>query len=79
MSKMKMLMLVNSTNENLCEFLPNDCPQQLMSEFHDVSNSLKNIPSQGCIQTNRNKFIYRQYNPSGKNTKEEDVIVFHLH
>ena len=78
MSKMKMLMLVNSTNENLCEFLPNDCPQTLISEFHDVSKSLKKIPSQGSIQTNQNKFAYKQYNPSGKNSKEEDVLVLFI-
>ena len=77
MSKMKMIMLVNTTNENLCEFLPNDAPQKLINELHDVSNSLKNIPSQGCIQTTQNKFFYRQFNPEKKiiSSKEEDVLV----
>ena len=77
MSKMKMLMLVNTTSENLCEFLPSDSPQKLINELHDVSNSLKNIPSQGSIQTTQNKFVYRQFNP-GKNyakSKDEDVLV----
>ena len=77
MSKMKMIMLVNSSYENLCEFLPNDSPPKLISELHDVAISLKNIPSQGCIHTTQNKFVYKQYNPSRKNTrsKEEDVLV----
>ena len=77
MSKMKMLMFVNTTSENLCEFLPSDSPQKLINELHDVSNSLKNIPSQGSIQTTQNKFVYRQFNP-GKNyakSKDEDVLV----
>ena len=77
MSKMKMLMFVNTTSENLCEFLPSDSPQKLINELHDVSNSLKNIPSQGSIQTTQNKFVYRQFNP-GKNyakSKDEDILV----
>ena len=74
---MKMLMFVNTTNENLCEFLPSDSPQKLINELHDVSNSIKNIPSQGSIQTTQNKFVYRQYNPGKKNvnSKEEDILV----
>lgn len=78
MSKMKMLMIVNTTNENLCEFLPNNSPQKLLSELHDVANNLKNIPSQGCIQTTANKFFYRQFNPGNKSNiqKEEDQLVF---
>ena len=74
---MKMLMFVNITSENLCEFLPSDSPQKLINELHDVSNSLKNIPSQGSIQTTQNKFVYRQFNP-GKNyakSKDEDILV----
>ena len=74
---MKMLMFVNTTSENLCEFLPSDSPQKLINELHDVSNSLKNIPSQGSIQTTQNKFVYRQFNP-GKNyakSKDEDILV----
>ena len=80
MSKMKMIMLVNSANESLCEFLPNDSPQKLISELHDVSIALKRIPSKGCIQTTQNKFVYKQYNPSRKNTKskEEDVLVIFI-
>jgi hypothetical protein len=68
---------VNTTSENLCEFLPSDSPQKLINELHDVSNSLKNIPSQGSIQTTQNKFVYRQFNP-GKNyakSKDEDILV----
>ena len=77
MSKMKMLMFVNTTSENLCEFLPSDSPQKLINELHDVSNSLKNIPSQGSIQTTQNKFVYRQFNPGEKNvkSKDEDILV----
>ena len=70
-------MFVNTTSENLCEFLPSDSPQKLINELHDVSNSLKNIPSQGSIQTTQNKFVYRQFNP-GKNyakSKDEDILV----
>ena len=76
MSKMKLIMFVNTSNENLCEFLPNDSPQKLVNELHDVTNTLKNIPSQGCIQTTQNKYFYKQYNP-GKNikSKEEDMLV----
>ena len=64
-------------NENLCEFLPNDSPQKLINELHDVSNSLKNIPSQGSIQTTQNKFVYRQFNPEKKNSRStnEDILV----
>ena len=77
MSKIKVIMLVNTTNENFCEFLPSNSPQKLVSELHDVTISLKNIPSQGCIQTTQNKFFYRQYNPSRKilKSKEEDALV----
>ena len=77
MSKIKVIMLVNTTNENFCEFLPSNSPQKLVSELHDVTISLKNIPSQGCIQTTQNKFFYRQYNPSRKilKSKEEDTLV----
>ena len=76
MSKMKLIMFVNTSNENLCEFLPHDSPQKLVNELHDITNSLKNIPSQGCIQTTQNKFFYRQFNP-GKSlkSKEEDILV----
>ena len=76
MSKMKLIMFVNTSNENLCEFLPNDSPQKLVNELHDVTNTLKNIPSQGCIQTTQNKYFYKQYNP-GKSLKpkEEDMLV----
>jgi len=76
MSKMKLIMFVNTSNENLCEFLPNNSPQKLVNELHDVSNTLKNIPSQGCIQTTQNKYFYKQYNPE-KNikSKEEDMLV----
>ena len=72
MSKMKMIMLVNTSNENLCEFLPNDSPQKMVNELHDVANSLKNIPSQGCIQTTQNKFSYKQYTPNKNNSKSKD-------
>ena len=77
MSKMKLIMFVNTANENLCEFFPKDAPQKLVNELHDVSNSLKNIPSQGCIQTTQNKFFYRQFIPDKKNitSKEEDILV----
>ena len=78
MSKMKMIMLVNTKNENLCEFLPKNSPQKLINEIHNIAINLKKIPSQGCIQTTTNKFFYRQLN-SGKNNndikKEEDQLV----
>ncbi len=74
---MKMIMLVNTSNENLCEFLPSDSSQKMINELHDVANSLKNIPSQGCIQTTQNKFFYKQYAPNKNNnkSKEDDQLV----
>ena len=57
---MKLMMLVNSSNDNMCEYLPNDSPQKLINEVHDLTNSIKNIPSQGSIETSQNKFLYRQ-------------------
>ena len=72
-------MFVNTTNENLCEFFPNDSPQEIIKEIHDVANSIKNIPSKGCIETTINKFFYRQFNPKKKDkniqSKEEDKLV----
>jgi len=75
---MKMMMLVNSSNDNLCEYLPNYSPQNLINEVHDLANSIKNIPSQGSIETSKNKFIYRQYNPTKKISKEEDKLVIFI-
>ena len=75
---MKLMMLVNSSNDNMCEYLPNDSPQKLINEVHDLTNSVKNIPSQGCIETSQNKFIYRQYNPTKKISKEEDKLVIFI-
>jgi len=75
---MKLMMLVNSSNDNMCEYLPNDSPQKLINEAHDLTNSVKNIPSQGCIETSQNKFIYRQYNPTKKISKEEDKLVIFI-
>ena len=72
-------MFVNSTNENLCEFFPDDSPKEIVEEVHDVANSIKNIPSKGCIETNINKFFYSQFNPKKKDnniqSKEEDKLV----
>ena len=78
MSKMKMMMIVNSSNDNLCEYLPNDSPQDLMNEIKDIANSLKNIPSQGSTQTTKNKFSYRQYSPNKNFAKEEDKLVIFI-
>lgn len=78
MSKMKMMMIVNSSNDNLCEYLPNDSPQYLMNELKDLTNSLKNIPSQGSTETLKNKFVYRQYSPNKNFSKEEDQLVIFI-
>ena len=75
---MKMMMIVNSSNDNLCEYLPNDSPQDLMNELKDIANSLKNIPSQGSTQTTKNKFSYRQYSPNKNFAKEEDKLVIFI-
>ena len=61
---MKLLMLVNSSNDTMCEYFPIDSSQKLINEVHDLTNSIKNIPSQGSIETSQNKFFYRQYNPT---------------
>ena len=78
MSTLKMMMIVNTSNENICEYLPNDSPQKLINEIQDVANSLKNIPSQGSIETTQNKFCYRQYNPHGAkiSTDEDKLVIF---
>ena len=78
MSKMKMLMIVNSSNDNICEYLPNDSPQDLMNELKDLTNSLKNIPSQGITETIKNKFAYRQYSPNKIFSKDEDKCVIFI-
>ena len=78
MSKMKMMMIVNSSNDNICEYLPNDSPQDLMNELKDLSNSLKNIPSQGSTETIKNKFVYRQYSPNKNFSKDEDKLVIFI-
>ncbi len=78
MSKMKMMMIVNSSNDNICEYLPNDSPQDLMNEIKDLSNSLKNIPSQGSTETIKNKFVYRQYSPNKNFSKDEDKLVIFI-
>ena len=80
MSKMKMIMLVNTANENLCEFLPSDSPQKLTGEMHNIAINLKRVPSQGCVQTTTNKFFYRQFQlnsekDSNIKQKEEDKLV----
>ena len=78
MSMMKMMMIVNSSNDNLCEYLPNDSPQDLMNDLKDITNSLKNIPSQGSTETIKNKFVYRQYSPNKNFAKEEDKLVIFI-
>ena len=79
MSTFKIMMIVNSANENVCEYLPNDSSQNLINEIHEVANTLKNIPLQGSIKTNQNKFCYRTYINKGKNvTKEEDKLVIFI-
>lgn len=75
---MKMMMIVNSSNENICDYYPSDSPQKLVNELHDVTNGFKNILSKGNIETATNKFNFMQYIPlsNNKNTDEDKLVIF---
>lgn len=73
MSKMKMMMIVNSSNENICEYYPSDSPNNLVNELRDVTNGFKNILGKGNIETATNKFNYMQHN---KNNDDDKLVIF---
>lgn len=82
MPKLKLMMIVNTASEAICEYFPSNSPIELVNEMKEVSNGMKNIIFKGKIETKVNKFSYQQYmvdkDYNSSNNQEDDKLVIFL-
>ncbi len=74
MSRLKIIMIVSTTNNIRPTFYPMDSPQDLLNEILEVANRMKTVINKGIIETRLNKFTYQQYIPSEEDDEGEEQI-----
>lgn len=80
MPKLKLMMIVNTQSDAVCEYYPPNCPMELVNEMKDVASCNKNIIFKGKVETKINKFTYQQYMDkdfySSSFVDEDRLVVF---
>ena len=74
MSRLKIIMIVSTTNNIRPTFYPMDSPQELLNEILEVANRMKTVINKGIIETRLNKFTYQPYMPSEEHDEGEEQI-----
>ena len=73
MKSLKLLLVISTSNDSLCDYYPRDIPSELLNEVYSASQSLKCGRLSGIIETKMLKFSYRHFVPDN-NTKEHLVL-----